>query len=72
MMRYAYRIVDRRADYFRKAADYIARDSLSHYTRAERGRVIQADLFDVRARAYEREAMGTSESEKSWAISGAF
>jgi hypothetical protein len=65
MSRYAYRVQDRRAAYYERAALVIATDSLAFYSRAERGRVIQADLFDTRRREYEREQMATAQPELS-------
>lgn len=45
MSRYAYKTVDRRLDYYHRAAPVIAVDSLDFYARAERGRVFQMNLF---------------------------
>jgi len=39
--------IDRRADYYRRAADHIAADPLDFYTRAERGRRFQARFVVV-------------------------
>lgn len=63
MSRYAYRVQDRRAAYYERAALVIATDSLAFYSRAERGRAFQADLFDTRAKEYEREQIATSQPE---------
>ena len=51
-MRYAYKTIDRRETYYRNAAEVIAVDPLDFYTRAERGRAIQADLFDLQRKQY--------------------
>lgn len=44
-MKYAYKTIDRRDAYYTRAAPVIAADSLEFYTRAERGRVFQMNLF---------------------------
>lgn len=44
-MKYAYKTTDRRDAYYGRAAPIIATDSLAFYTRAERGRVFQMNLF---------------------------
>lgn len=41
-MTYATTSIDRRADYYARCAELIAADPLDFYTRAERGRRIQA------------------------------
>ncbi len=45
------RIIDRRAAYYRRAADIIAADPLDFYTRAEKGRRFQARFVVVVAPA---------------------
>jgi hypothetical protein len=48
-MTYASTSVDRRAEYYNRAAAVIAADPLDFYTRAEKGRKFQAEHFiDVR------------------------
>lgn len=42
MSSYASTSIDRRADYYARCAELIAQDPLDFYTRAERGRRIQA------------------------------
>ena len=42
MSSYASTSIDRRADYYARCAELIARDPLDFYTRAEKGRRIQA------------------------------
>lgn len=42
---------ERIADYYRRTADLIAADPLGFYTRAERGRRIQAQLYAPKVKA---------------------
>ena len=57
MSRYETVSIDRRADYYGKAAMHIAADPLDFYTRIERGRRWQNDNLGLTAREYEREQM---------------